>query len=373
MLDEKIEEKLLKKEEKAVFSLRALYRKYGYLPFKMSKFEEYDFYMRNRDFLASDRIITFNDTGGELLALKPDVTLSIIKNAEAEAGCKQKVYYNEYVYRVSGRTHQYKEILQTGIECIGDIDIYDVYETVLLAAKSLKLMNENFILDISHLGILTAFLDEIGCKDHFLRELVHCIGEKNSHDIERICLAHNVPQKTIEKLKNLVGIYGKMENVLRALEPLCDSEASVSALSELRALFWLLKNSGFEDRIRFDFSVVNDMNYYNGIVFRGFLDGICEGILSGGQYDNLMQRMGRKSGAIGFAIYLDLLEGLESRTHEFDVDVLVLYDAKTNVESMAETISSLTAGGKNVSAQRCVPEKLRYRVLLDLREGGNHD
>ena len=75
-----IDEKLLKNEEKAVFSLRSLYKKYGYLPYKMSKFEEYELYMRNKDFLVSDRIITFNDTNGKLMALKPDVTLSIIKN-----------------------------------------------------------------------------------------------------------------------------------------------------------------------------------------------------------------------------------------------------------------------------------------------------
>ena len=93
-----IEEAILKNEEKAVFKLRSLYKKYGYMPFKMSKFEEYDLYVRNKDFLISDRVITFNDTNGKLLALKPDVTLSIIKNGEDEVGVKQKVYYNENVY-----------------------------------------------------------------------------------------------------------------------------------------------------------------------------------------------------------------------------------------------------------------------------------
>ena len=71
------DEKILKNEEKAIFALRSLYKSYGYLPFKMSKFEEYDLYATNKDFLVSDRVITFNDTDGKLLALKPDVTLSI--------------------------------------------------------------------------------------------------------------------------------------------------------------------------------------------------------------------------------------------------------------------------------------------------------
>ncbi|MBQ7333329.1 MAG: ATP phosphoribosyltransferase regulatory subunit [Clostridia bacterium] len=109
---------ILKNEERAVFALRSLYRQYGYLPYKMSKFEEYDLYVRNKDFLVSDSVITFNDTNGRLLALKPDVTLSIIKNSVTDNSYKQKLYYNENVYRISESTHQYKEIMQTGIECI---------------------------------------------------------------------------------------------------------------------------------------------------------------------------------------------------------------------------------------------------------------
>lgn len=130
-----IDTTILKSEEKAIFSLRSLYSKYGYLPYKMSKFEEYELYLRNKDFLVSDRIITFNDTNGKLMALKPDVTLSIIKNGEDIDGFKQKLCYNENVYRVSGSTHQYKEIMQTGLECIGDIDEYDAFEVITLAGR----------------------------------------------------------------------------------------------------------------------------------------------------------------------------------------------------------------------------------------------
>ena len=93
---------LLKREERAVFELRSLYQKYGYRQYKMGKFEEYDLYVRNKDFLVSDGIITFTDTNGRLMALKPDVTLSIIKNSTDAPGCLHKVYYNENVYRISG-------------------------------------------------------------------------------------------------------------------------------------------------------------------------------------------------------------------------------------------------------------------------------
>ena len=69
----------------------------------------------------------------------------------------------------------------------------------------------------------------------------------------------------------------------------------------------LLERSEAADRILIDFSVVNDTNYYNGIVFKGFIKGLPNAVLTGGQYDRLMRRMQRKSGAIGFAVYLDAL------------------------------------------------------------------
>ena len=133
-----IDEKVLKSDEKIIFNLRSLYSKYGYSQFKMSKFEEYDMYVSNKDFLISDNVITFTDTNGKLMALKPDVTLSIIKNAKDIEGYVQKLYYNENVYRVSKGTDSFKEIMQVGLECIGDIDEYSICEVLLLAAKSLK-------------------------------------------------------------------------------------------------------------------------------------------------------------------------------------------------------------------------------------------
>ena len=363
-----IDETLLKNDERAIYALRTLYKQYGYMPFKMSKFEEYDLYVRNKDFIISDRIITFNDTNGKLMALKPDVTLSIIKNGEDTPGYKQKVYYNENVYRVSGSTHQYKEIMQTGLECIGAIDLYDIFEAVSLAASSLALISDEFILDVSHLGVLSALLTE-SCEDEgFCRAAASCIAEKNAHDLARICAEYGVDADKTARLCAFIGIYGDMTTVIARLETLCVS-AAAQALDELRGLYTLLADTPYAERIQFDFSIVNDMNYYNGIVFKGFLSGICEGVLAGGQYDKLMRKMGRTSGAVGFALYLDLLEDLQGTPRAYDVDTLVLYDGTTPPTALAARVRELTAAGKSVSAQRAVPQSLRYREILDLREG----
>lgn len=362
-------EQLLKREEQAVFALRALYTRYGYRPFKMSKFEEYDFYARNKEFLVSDRIIAFTDTDGRLLALKPDVTLSIARNLRDEetvdCGCKQKVYYNENVYRVSGGTRQYKEILQTGLECMGALDIYDLFEVVSLAAGSLAAISEAFVLEVSHLGVLTALLEESGGEEAFRLEATRCIAEKNAHDLRNVCGQYNVPPEQTEKLCAFVGVHGERKRVLAELEALCGDSAK-EALAELRALSALLDTSPYGERVLFDFSVVNDMNYYNGIVFKGFLDGICEGVLSGGQYNKLMRRLGKRSDAIGFALYLDLLEDLRPQGEEYDVDVLLLYSENTDPGALANAVQELTARGKRVSAQKSLPPKLRYREVVHL-------
>jgi ATP phosphoribosyltransferase regulatory subunit len=355
-----LEEKILKSEEKAVFALRALYRQHGYLPYKMSKFEEYEYYIRNKDFLVSDRIITFNDTNGKLLALKPDVTLSIIKNGEDIPGCKQKVYYNENVYRVSDNTHQFKEIMQAGLECIGDIDLYDIFEAVSLAAQSLALISEDFVLQISHLGILSSVLDAVCPDKKFQQEAIGYIESKNAHDLTRLCREYEVNEAL---LVQFISAYGQRSKVIAMLEGMSCGQA---ALQELKALSSLLDTLPYSDRIIFDFSVVNNMNYYNGIVFRGFLSGICEGVLAGGQYDKLMQKLERRAGAIGFALYLDLLEQLPAERNEYDVDVLLLYDTAADMQAVASAVADLTADGKTVSAQKSIPAKLRYRQLVTL-------
>lgn len=353
----------LKSRELAVFNLRGLYKKYGFIPYKMSKFEEYDLYVKNKDFLVSDNIITFTDTDGKLLALKPDVTLSIIKNTKDDFLGVQKVFYDENVYRVSKGTGSYKEIMQTGLECIGDIDDYNIYEVISLAAESLELLSSDFILDISHLGIVSTVLDSLDLSEKARRELLLAIGEKNSSEASEICRHEHVYDNDV---KLLISSYGKPQNViasLKKIEAVKDSEA----LLQLEKITSLLSDSSFGDKIRIDFSVINDMGYYNGFVFRGFINGISSGVLSGGQYDALMKKMRRSSHAIGFAIYLDLLP---NPAPEYDVNTILLYDKNCDIKLLKDTIAELSKDGKSVAAQTELDDKLTYNQILRLGKKG---
>ena len=132
-----ISDNVLQSGEKINLMLRELYHARGYRPYRMSKFEEYDFYANNKDFLVSDNVITFTDTNGKLMALKPDVTLSIIKNSRDVPDEKQRVYYCENVYRVARNTGSFKEITQTGLECFGNVNCDDVADVALVPVRVL--------------------------------------------------------------------------------------------------------------------------------------------------------------------------------------------------------------------------------------------
>lgn len=360
----------LSKEDLVINQLRSLYEQYGYAHFKMSKFEEYDLYVRNKDFLISDSIITFTDTNGKLMALKPDVTLSIIKNFRASEGMVDKVYYNENVYRVSSGTHSFKEIMQLGVECMGNLDAYSVFEVLSLAAKSLKVFSEDVVLDLSECGLLAELLASFGIDDSLKREVLLLIGEKNVHDLERICLDADVSQEKVEILKQLVQLYGSPAQVLPKLRALCSGRVSESALTAFELLCTNLCSAGFGDMIRIDFSIVNGVDYYNGIVFKGFVKGIPSAILSGGRYDGLMSKMNRKAGAIGFAVYLDLIEDLLIEKKEFDVDSVVVYSENVPFSEVSLVLNKLISEGKTAVAQRSVPAKIKFKELWKLTESG---
>lgn len=355
---------VLRSDEKAVFELRNLYSSYGYLRYKMSKFEEYDLYVRNKDFLVSDRVITFTDTTGKLMALKPDVTLSIIRNNTDAEGYVHKVYYNENVYRVSKGNGAFGEIMQTGLECIGDIDDYNIYEVLMLACESLRRISPDFVLDVSHMGVAEHVIDSLGVSVEAREKLLAFIGEKNAHEIRALCDAEGVDGEALVKLVSTYGSCDKVFPVLREILGECDSAA------KLEKLVCALEKNGYAGHVSVDFSVTGNARYYNGFVFKGFISGIASGILTGGQYDKLMERMNKSSRAIGFAVYLDLLERFAEDTEGYDVDTVILYDEDADLDALYGMVKMLADSGRSVTAQRKLPEKLHYKQLLKLQERG---
>ena len=301
-------------QEKVIFGLRGLYRSYGYTQYKMSKFEEYDLYANNKDFLISDSVITFTDTNGKLMALKPDVTLSLIKNIKDPGQGVQKLFYNENVYRISKGNQSFKEIMQVGLECIGDIAMEDLRQVVILAAKSLQSISGKCVLNITNLDLLSSVITQTGAN---ASDILKCVEEKNEDGLKKL----DLPEEVQSILATLIRTAGPATKVLpeliKALENLCD----VSSLQVLAQLVDSIEDEKIRNMLQVDFSVVSDIHYYNGIVFKGFVEGVPSAVLSGGQYNKLMQKMKRSSSAIGFAVYIDMLD-MASETPKEEENVL---------------------------------------------------
>lgn len=295
--------------EKINFALRELYLSNGYSQYRMSKFEEYDFYADNKDFLISDNVITFTDTCGKLMALKPDVTLSIIKNSTDDPENIQKVFYNENVYRISKSSGSFKEIMQSGVECIGNVDEKEVCDTLKLAANSLKLISKDSVIAVCDLGIISEIIDILQLPTEKQKLLYNAIGEKNTHEIDDICTDVQNSDK-VEILKKLISVSGRISDVIVKIDSILEN-VSVSEYTRFKNILSCLNNTEVADMLRIDFSVISDINYYNGIVFKGYIKSIPVEVLSGGQYDKLMNKLGRKSKAIGFAVCTDLLDRFE--------------------------------------------------------------
>lgn len=356
-----INESLLKNEELAVYKLRSLYSKYGYTQYKMSKFEEYDLYVRNKDFLISDRVITFTDTNGKLLALKPDVTLSIINhlgNSEIE-----KLYYNENVYRVSGESHRFKEIMQTGLECVGNIGIYEIAEVTALAVKSLEMIDENYQLDISHAGFVEAILKENDFSEDLLKKIGEFIAIKNEGAVTKLLKDGYINEKQANVLYALMKNYSDISQIKIEIT----SPEAQKAFDEFKSVLDTLNGLKLDEKVSINFSLANNMRYYSGIVFKGYVKGIPTGVLSGGQYDSLMKKLKKNASAIGFAVYMDSFERLNVSAPEFDVDILLI-SQNEDPKTILECVEKLSQNGETVLVRKDIPEKLKYKKIIEIKE-----
>ncbi len=351
------------RERELLVSLEKLYRSFGFMPYKMSRFEEYDLYVKNKDFLLSDQVITFSDRSGRLLALKPDVTLSIIKNAPEAPGRVEKVFYSENVYRADKGTGSFREIMQMGLECVGDISLGEVCEVVLLAARSLSQISDRFILDLSHMGLVQALLMDAGLEEKQMPAALDCLRRKSAHELMELC-ALCTPEAQ-RRLSWLVHTSGAPDQILGELEGL--SAEAQDAVRELKQAYALLEAQGFGDRVRLDFCVGSDMKYYSGMVFKGYVDGVPQSVLSGGQYDKLLQKMGRQSGAIGFAIYTDLLERLGKRENGV-LDTVLLYEDGEDLSTLTAQAQKLRRQG-SVLVCKTLPEGRSWGRVLKYKNG----
>lgn len=309
----KFKEVKLKPEEAATLELRGLYEQCGYKKYKMGKFEEYSLYAANKDFLATDKVVTFTDLDGRLLALKPDVTLSIIKNTKATEDAPEKFYYIENVYRESKTGNNFIEIGQMGLEYIGKVADRELAEVVGLASKTLRTVSTDYILELSHMDFATELLNSFETDEETYIHLLKLIRLKNVDGIIKVAGKAGINEGNAKIIAQIPLLYGKPASTIMKAKKLALNSKMENALTELEQLCNCLKEQNAIKNVQIDFSMVNDIDYYNGIIFRGYVRDLPRSILAGGQYDRAMDIFGKNAGAVGFALYLSEVARLRGR------------------------------------------------------------
>jgi ATP phosphoribosyltransferase regulatory subunit len=362
-------EVMLRDEEYSI-GLRRLFESFGYKKFKMRKFEKYELYLENKSFLRNGNIITVTDPKGRLLAIKPDVTLSIVKNVRADI-LPEKFYYNESVYIADIEDGSIKESTQIGLEYIGNLDLRALAEILYLASESLSRVDSDYRIAISHMSFVSDILIDSGLEETERNQIVKLISEKNLHGIKALCGSLNVDEAITERICSLAFVCGELREEIKIAKRFVCGNASRAGYEELVALSEVIEEFGLSDKFILDFSLMNDMNYYNGLVFQGFIQGVPKNVLSGGRYDNLVRRFGVETSAAGFAVFTDVLDKFRYESEEFDYDIFLLYSNKCKAETVLKKELEFTNQGLRCIAFDCEPEGLKYKKKAVLSSDGS--
>ena len=361
---------ILLRDEEYLIDLRRLFESFGYKKFKMRKFEKYDLYLENKSFLRSGNIITVTDPKGRLLALKPDITLSIVKNVRSDI-LPEKLYYNENVYIADNSDGNIKESTQIGLEYIGNLDIRAMAEILYLASESLSRVDNDYRIAISHISFVSDILIDSGLGEAERNSIISLISEKNLHGIKAACASYGIEASVTERICSLAFVCGELREEIKNAKRFVCGNASQAGFEELTALSNVIDEFGLSDKFILDFSLMNDMNYYNGIVFQGFIQGVPKNVLSGGRYDNLVRRFGVETSAAGFAVFTDVLDNFKYHTEEYDYDVFLLYSKECRAETVLKAELDFTKQGLRCIAFDSEPNGLKYKKKAVMSSDGS--
>jgi tRNA synthetase class II (G H P and S) len=342
--------KNMSKKDLVLLDIRKMYDLYGYKRISLPSFEEYDLYNENKDFIDRN-ILTVMSPNGKLLALRPDITLSVAKKISKDQSLKySKIYYQENTYNLTKYTG-YEEDEQLGIELIGKESVFLDFEIVDLAVKSLDIINEKSLIVLSHAGFISSIFDNLNLEYEVKEEIFDCINKKNSHDIKNI-LENNkfISENVKELIYKIPELSGDLDDITKELSKYGINDNIKKILLELKQLNNLLLKFHKRSKIVFDFSVIKNLNYYNGIILQGYIEGFPNVILTGGRYDRLFEKFGVDTGAVGFAILTDSLKGYYKDEDKNDFEILIAYD-DSNFEKLVEFVNDFQEKGLRVRTE----------------------
>ncbi|WP_099189017.1 ATP phosphoribosyltransferase regulatory subunit [Tepidibacter mesophilus] len=280
----------------------------GCINIEPSIFEDYDSFIFVNKRIKKESMVKVLNGNSDILILRPDITMNIIKNLipRWENDLKLKLFYNSTIFR-NKTDSNIKEFRQMGVEYIGESSIKADRDVLGLALNVLQKYNNNFILEIGNSKYIDELLRITGLEESIEKELKSLIYKKNKIELIDYVANLNVKKEIYDLLSNILDFQGNIEEIIRKAQNFYMNYEMRKSIDELRVLNGFIKEYVYLKNIHFDLSIVSELDYYEGIVFKGYYTNSYREIISGGRYDSLTEVFGKKVSAIGFSIDIDEL------------------------------------------------------------------
>lgn len=284
---------------------------YGYQDIQTPTFEYDDVFRKEIGSTSTKELYRFFDREGNILALRPDITPSVARAAatlfEGEDLPIRLCYVGNTFINHSSYQGRLKENTQMGAELIGLDSVEADAEMLAMVVDGLKKTGlTEFQVNIGHVDFIQSLLESTGLEEEEKDEIRELIANRNYFGVEEIldnCSVKGSVKEAFRVLPELVGGQEILERAAR-IAPTVNARLALTRLQQIYRLLMIYKA---EEHITFDLSMSGSYGYYTGIIFRAYTYGTGDAVVRGGRYDHLLEKFGKSTPSIGFAIIVDEL------------------------------------------------------------------
>lgn len=336
----------------------------GYSEVITPAIEFYDVFAHANPALAQESILKMVDRAGRICVARPDNTTPIARIAATRLEGVQlpvRFYYSQKVFRSVTEGHGHKsEFLQVGAELIGTDGLQADLDLLTAAFHALEQAGgSGFRIELGHAEIYKALIEALGV-DAQTAESIRRLIEDKSFAALGDALAPYQGSAAYEALCAMPHLFGGVE-VLDTVEHLTGNMRVLAAVTYLRRLYTALEQAGFGTSVMIDLGLVHEMDYYTGVMFRGYLGGTGAAILSGGRYNALCAKFGRDLPAAGFGINVERIAEVGSQSANTPMrDTVRIALTKGRLEK--KTLARMKAAGYDISELETPSRKLIFRL-----------
>ena len=337
---------------------------FGYHDIQTPTFEYFDVFRKEIGTIPSKDLYKFFDKEGNTLVLRPDITPSIARVAATLFGEEdlpiRLCYTGNTFINHSNNQGRLREVTQMGAELIGDDSVEADAEMLAMVIESMLAIGlKEFQLSVGHLGFFQSLIEDAALDEEAQERVVELINNRNYFGVEEYLESIMVKRSSKEAFAALGNLVGGVE-VLAKAKNIAPNSSGIMAVKRLEKIYDILALYGVEKFVTFDLSMTGNYGYYTGIIFRGYTFGTGDAVVKGGRYDHLLEKFGKTSASIGFAIVIDELMNAQIRQKIRIVytrkNAIILYD-ESRARDAIRLAKDFRAKAKNTELIKKSPEK----------------